>query len=45
MESLVEKDGTPVKYEYNEVKSNELYNLKEDPSEMKNVYMENIEKS
>mgnify|MGYP006216999179 FL=1 len=35
----------PVKYEYNEVKSNELYNLKEDPSEMKNVYMENIEKA
>ena len=39
------KDGMPVKYEYNEVKSNELYNLKEDPSEMKNVYMENIEKA
>ena len=39
------KDGIPVKYEYNEVKSNELYNLKEDPSEMKNVYMENIEKA
>ena len=38
-------DGMPVKYEYNEVKSNELYNLKEDPSEMKNVYMENIEKA
>ena len=37
------KDGMPVKYEYNEVKSNELYNLKEDPSEMKNVYMKNIE--
>ena len=39
------KDGMPVKYEYNEVKSNELYNLKEDPSEMKNVYIENIEKA
>ena len=39
------KGGMPVKYEYNEVKSNELYNLKEDPSEMKNVYMENIEKA
>ncbi len=39
------KDGMPVKYEYNYVKFNELYNLKEDPSEMKNVYMENIEKA
>ena len=39
------KDGMPVKYDYNYVKSNELYNLKEDPSEMKNVYMENIEKA
>ena len=33
----------PVKYEYNEVKSNELYNLKNDPSEQNNVYDENIE--
>ena len=39
------KDGIPVKYESNEVKSNELYNLEDDPSEMKNVYMENIEKA
>ena len=39
------KDGMPVKYDYNYVKSIELYNLKEDPSEMKNVYMENIEKA
>ena len=36
-------NGMPVKYEYNEVKSNELYNLKNDPSEQNNVYDENIE--
>ena len=39
------KNGIPVKYDYNEVKSNELYNLKEDPSEVKNIYLQNIEKA
>ena len=39
------KDGIPVKYENNIVKSNELYNLKEDPSETTNVYSEYIEKA
>ena len=39
------KDGMPVKYENNIVKSNELYNLKEDPSETTNVYSEYIEKA
>ena len=33
----------PVKYEMNKVNSNELYNLKNDPSEEYNVYEENIE--
>jgi len=37
------KDGMPVKYEYNQVKSNELYNLIVDPRELSNVYSENIE--
>ena len=35
------KDGIPVKYENNIVKSNELYNLKEDPSETK-MFTQNI---
>ncbi|MBU86802.1 MAG: arylsulfatase [Flavobacteriaceae bacterium] len=39
------KNGIPVKYDYNEVKSNELYNLKEDPGESINVYLQNIEKA
>ncbi len=39
------KDGIPVKYENNIVKSNELYNLKEDPSETTNIYSEYIEKA
>ena len=39
------KDGVPVKYENNIVKSNELYNLKEDPSETTNIYSEYIEKA
>ena len=33
----------PVKYEYNQVKSNELYNLIDDPRELSNVYSENME--
>ena len=33
----------PVKYAMNKVNSNELYNLKNDPSEEYNVYEENIE--
>ena len=37
------KDGMPVKYEYNQVKSNELYNLIVDPRELSNVYSENME--
>jgi len=37
------KDGMPVKYEYNKVKSNELYNLIVDPRELSNVYSENME--
>ena len=37
------KDGMPVKYEYNQVKSNELYNLIDDPRELSNVYSENME--
>ena len=37
------KDGMPVKYEYNTVKSNELYNLIVDPRELSNVYSENME--
>ena len=36
-------NGMPVKYEMNKVNSNELYNLKNDPSEEYNVYEENIE--
>ena len=39
------KNGIPVKYDFNEVKSNELYNLKEDPGESINVYLQNIEKA
>ena len=39
------KDGVPVKYENNIVRSNELYNLKDDPSETTNVYSEYIEKA
>lgn len=39
------KNGIPVKYDYNEVKSNELYNLKEDPAERRNIYLQNIEKA
>ena len=39
------KNGIPVKYDYNEVKSSELYNLKEDPGESINVYLQNIEKA
>ncbi len=39
------KDGVPVKYENNIVTSNELYNLKDDPSETTNVYSEYIEKA
>ena len=39
------KDGVPVKYENNIVKSNELYNLKDDPSETINIYSEYIEKA
>ena len=38
------KDGMPVKYENNIVKSNELYNLKEDPSETTNVYWNILKK-
>jgi len=37
------KDGMPVKYEYNQVKYNELYNLIDDPRELSNVYSENME--
>ena len=37
------KDGMPVKYEYNQVKSIELYNLIDDPRELSNVYSENME--
>ena len=33
----------PVKYEMNNVTSNELYNLKNDPSEQNDVYKQNIE--
>ena len=33
----------PVKYDMNKVSSNELYNLKNDPSEEYNIYDENIE--
>ncbi len=39
------KDGVPVKYENNIVRSNELYNLKDDPSETTNVYSEYVEKA
>ena len=35
--------GMPVKYEMNEVNENELYNLKNDPSERHNLYNENVE--
>ena len=31
-------DGTPIRYEYVNLKEKELYNLKEDPSETKNVH-------
>ena len=31
------KDGVPVKYEQNVVNEKQLYNLKEDPSELKNI--------
>jgi arylsulfatase len=33
-------DGTPIKYEYVDLKENELYNLKTDPSETKNILNE-----
>ena len=36
-------NGMPVKYEMNNVTSNELYNLKNDPSEQNDVYKQNIE--
>ena len=32
------EDGTPIRYEYVNLKEKELYNLKEDPSETKNVH-------
>ena len=33
-------DGTPIKYEYVDLKENELYNLKTDPSETINIVNE-----
>ncbi len=33
-------DGTPIKYEYVDLKENELYNLKTDPSETINILNE-----
>ena len=32
------KDGIPVKYDMNIIEKNELYNLKNDPRELYNVY-------
>ena len=36
-------DGTPIKYQYIDLKENELYNLKTDPSELSNIIKDNKE--
>ena len=33
-------DGVPIKYEYVDLKQNELYNLKTDPSESTNIILD-----
>ena len=33
-------DGIPVKYDMNIIEQNELYNLKDDPGELYNIYNE-----